>query len=344
MHGKRGFASDNNAGIHPEVLQAIDRANSGHCVGYGDDSFTAEAQQEFRRHFGEEVKVFFVFTGTGANVLAVRSVTQSYNSIICAHPAHLNVDECGAPENFTGCKIETLPSADAKIRPEQIEGLLEFHGNEHHAQPRVISITQTTELGTVYRIAEIEALADFAHRNGMVLHMDGARLSNAAVSLKCSLRAVTGDAGVDVLSFGGTKNGLMLGEAVVFFKPELAEGFKYIRKQGMQLGSKMRFISAQFTALLRNELWHQNAEHANRMARYLARLLKHVPGVHIVHEVEANAVFAKIPAHIVEELQRRSFFYLWDSKETVARFMASFDTTEEDVDQFVASIRELIAD
>jgi threonine aldolase len=338
------FASDNNAGIHPVVLQAIGNANEGHCIGYGDDPFTAAAYQEFRKQFDEDVQVFFVFNGTGANVLALRSVVQSYHSVICAKHSHLNVDECGAPENFTGCKIETLPSTDGKIRPEQIEVLLEYQGIEHHAQPRVISITQSTELGTVYRVEEIKALADLAHRNGLLLHMDGARLSNAAAFLECSLRAVSSDAGVDILSFGGTKNGLMLGEAVIFFRPELAEGFKYIRKQGMHLGSKMRFISAQFTALLRDELWLQNARHANRMARYLAQRLKGERGVKIVQEVEANAVFAKIPGDIVDELRQRFFFYLWDSRETVARFMTAFDTTEEDVDGFATFIRELIAD
>jgi threonine aldolase len=340
----RGFASDNNAGIHPAVLQAITTANEGHCIGYGDDPFTAAAYQEFKEYFGEEVQVFFVFNGTGANVLALRSMAQSYHSIICSQLSHLNVDECGAPENFTGCKIETLPSTNGKIRPEQIERFLEYHGVEHHAQPRVISITQSTELGTVYRVEEIKALADFSHRNGMLLHMDGARLSNAAAFLDCSLRAVSGDAGVDVLSFGGTKIGLMLGEAVIFFRPELAEGFKYIRKQGMHLGSKMRFISTQFTALLREGLWLQNARHANRMARYLAQRLKSERGVRIVQKVEANAVFAKIPGDIVEELKGRFFFYLWDSREMVARFMTAFDTTEEDVEGLVACIRELTSD
>jgi len=339
---KRGFASDNNSGMHPAILQAIDDVNRGHCRGYGDDPFTEEAVQEFRKQFGRDIEVFFVFTGTGANVLGIRSVVESYNSIICAHSSHVNVDECGAPENFTGCKVETLPSEDGKIGFEQIEPLLRFHGHEHHVQPKVISITQPTELGTVYSIDEIAALADFAHQRELILHVDGARLSNAAAFLNCSLRETSGDAGVDVLSFGGTKNGMMLGEAVIFFRPELAKGFSYIRKQGMHLGSKMRFISAQFTALLKYDLWLHNARHTNRMAQYLARQLREVKGCRIVQEVQSNAVFAEIPPSIVEELQSRFFFYLYDPGKTVARFMTSFDTTEEDVDQFAASMQELI--
>jgi threonine aldolase len=338
----RGFASDNNSGIHPDILEAIVRANGGHFVAYGDDPFTARAVREFRRHFGKQAEVFLVFTGTGANTLSVRAAAQSYQSVVCATSSHLSVDECGAPENFTGCKVITVASTDGKIDPSRVAPYLHYAGNQHHVQPRMISITQPTELGTVYRLEEIEALAEFAHENDMLLHMDGARLCNAAASLHCTLGATSGDAGVDVLSFGGTKNGMMVGEAVVLFRTDLAADFAYIRKQGMHLASKMRFLSAQFIAFFDEELWLRNATHANKMAGYLARRLSEMPDCRIVQEVEANAVFARIPPEIVEDLQSRYFFYLWDSDQTIARFMTSFDTEREDIDGFVSALRELI--
>src|SRR5829696_8722857 len=247
---KRSFASDNNAGVHPEMIDAIRAANDGHVVAYGDDPFTERAVKVFQKHFGKDIAVYFVFGGTGANVLGLNAMTDSYEAVICAETAHVNVDECGAPEKFTGCKLLALPTPDGKLRVEQIRPLLHGIGVEHHVQPGVITISQATEMGTVYTRKELKTLADFAHENGMLLHVDGARLANAAVSLNTTLKEITADAGVDVLSFGGTKNGMMYGEAVVFFDQKLAGDFKYIRKQGMHLPSKMRFISAQFEALL----------------------------------------------------------------------------------------------
>ncbi len=243
MTGRRSFASDNSAGVHPDVLEAIVDANVGHVPAYGDDPYTARAVAQFRRVFGEGIEVFFVYGGTGANVLAIHAVTESYHSVICAESAHINVDECGAPEKFTGCKLLTVRTADGKLRAEDVHPFMRGLGVEHHAQPRVVSITQATELGTVYRPEEIRALADTVHEYGMVLHMDGARIANAAVSLGCGLKAITADVGVDLLSFGGTKNGLLGGEALVFFRPEFAQDFRFLRKQAMQLASKMRFIA-----------------------------------------------------------------------------------------------------
>jgi threonine aldolase len=340
MNNSRGFASDNNSGIHPDVLQAITGANRGHCGGYGDDPYTAEALKTFKAVFGEDVVVFFVCTGTGANVLGLRAAAQSYHAIICAQSSHLHTDECGAPENYAGCKVMTLPSDDGKIAPRQIEPLLESCGDEHHSQPKFISISQPTEFGTVYTVEEITNLTDFAHANDLILHMDGARLSNAAVSLGCSLHAVSGDAGVDILSFGGTKNGMMIGEAVVFFDPEVASNFKYIRKQGMHLVSKMRFLAAQFTAYFKNDLWLHNAHHANRMAALLAQELENVPQCRVTQKVQTNAVFVAMPSEIVEELQNRCFFYVYDS---IGRLMTSFDTTEDDIHGFISDLQELLS-
>src|SRR6185295_11613883 len=291
----RSFASDNNAGVHPKIMEAIAAANDGHVIAYGDDPYTARAVKLFRRELGKEAEVFFVFGGTGANVLGLKAGTESHHAIICAQTAHINVDECGAPEKFTGCKLLPIATPDGKIRLEQIKPLLHEVGFEHHVQPRVISVSQATEMGTVYRPAELKALAKFAHAKDMLLHVDGARLANAAASLKVKLKEITRDAGVDILSFGGAKNGMMYGEAVVFFDKSLAKNFKYTRKQGTHLPSKMRFISAQFEALLTDELWRRNAEHANRMAQLLAGELRKIPQVTITQKVEANGVFAVIP-------------------------------------------------
>jgi threonine aldolase len=339
----RGFASDNNSGIHPIILNAIYHANSGHCRGYGDDPFTESAVETFREQFGNEVDVYFVFTGTASNVLGIRTLTQSYNTIFCAESSHLNVDECGAPENYTGCKVLTLPTPNGKIASDQIRPHLDAIGNEHQSQPRVVSITQPTELGTVYTIEELKLLAQFTQKNGMLLHMDGARLCNAAVSLGRSLREISGETGIDVLSFGGTKNGMMNGEAIVFFNRELSKNFKYIRKQGMHLASKMRFISAQFIAFFEDDLWMQNARHSNEMARILARELEKIPECTIVQNVEANAVFIVIPNEIIEKLRKRYFFYVWDSNRSIVRLMTSFDTKKDDISGFISAMKELIA-
>ncbi|HKS08863.1 MAG TPA: low specificity L-threonine aldolase [Pyrinomonadaceae bacterium] len=339
---KRSFASDNNAGVHPEMIEAIAAANDGHVVAYGNDPLTARAVKVFQKHFGKDAQVHFVFGGTGANVLGLKSITHSYDAIICADTAHINTDECGAPEKFTGCKLLSLHTPDGKIRVDQIKPFLHGVGVEHHVQPRVISVSQATEMGTVYTKSELKTLARFAHDHDMLLHVDGARIANAAVSLNASLKELTVECGVDLLSFGGTKNGMMYGEAVVFLNKNLGQGFKYIRKQGMHLPSKMRFISAQFEALLSGDLWRRSAAHANRMARLLASELEKVPGIKLTQPVEANGVFAIIPEKYIAALQKKYFFYIWDEETSECRFMASFDTTEEDIQEFVALVRKIV--
>jgi threonine aldolase len=339
---KRSFASDNNAGVHPEIIDAIKAANEGHVIAYGGDPITARAIELFHKHFGSDVAVYFVFGGTGANVLGLKAITNSYHAIICADGAHVHVDECGAPEKFTGCKLLTLPTPDGKLRVDQIKPLMHGIGVEHHVQPGVISISQATEMGTIYTPDELKALADFAHDHGMRLHVDGARLANAAVSLNATLREITTDVGIDVLSFGGTKNGMIYGEAVVFFDKDLASDFKYIRKQGMHLPSKMRFVSAQFEALLAGDLWRRGATHANRMAQLLGNELAKVPQIKITQPVETNGVFAIIPAEYIPALQEKYFFYVWDPEISEVRLMASFDTTEEDIRDFVQFVRETV--
>jgi threonine aldolase len=337
----KNFASDNNSGVHPEIMEAMMRVNVGHVVGYGADFYTERAIRKFKEYFGEDIEVFFVFNGTGANVTGLKTITESFNAIICSSYAHINSDECGAPEKFTGCKLLTIPSVDGKIRVREIEPLLKGLRDQHHSQPKVISITQATELGKVYTVEEIRAIADFAHNNGLYLHMDGARIANAAASLGLTLKELTKDVGVDILSFGGTKNGMMYGEAVVFFNPDLAPNFKFFRKQGMQLASKMRYIAAQFEALLTDDLWLRNAKNSNNMAQYLAGEASKIPQIQITQEVEANGVFAQIPREWVTRLQEHYFFYVWNPQDSIVRWMTSFDTTEEDVRDFIDIIREL---
>jgi threonine aldolase len=336
---RRGFASDNNAGVHPSILAALPEVNEGHVIAYGDDPYTKKASAQLREIFGQETEVFFVFIGTAANVLGLSTVTQSYHAVICPETAHINVDECGAPEKFSGCKLLTCNTPDGKLTVDMIASHMHGIGFEHHVQPRVVSITQATELGTVYTLDEIREIAKYTHEHGMLLHMDGARISNAAVSLECGFYEMTGGAGVDVLSFGGTKNGLMYGEAIIFFNPTLCEDFKYRRKQGMQLASKMRYIAAQFSAFLENDLWKENASHANRMARKLYAAVKDISGVEVTRQVESNAVFAKIPSHIVPALQDEFFFYVWDEEVSEVRWMCSFDTTEADIEAFISLLR-----
>jgi threonine aldolase len=336
----RGFSSDNNAGVHPEILEAIARANRGHVVAYGDDDYTRSAIRKFEEHFGADIAVFFTFNGTGANVLSLQALARSFHSVLCSDYAHIYTDECGAPEKHTGCKLIPLPQQAGKITLDSIHHAYHGIGDEHHAQPRVISITQSTEMGTVYRPEEIQAFARFAHEHGMFLHMDGARIANAAVSLGQTLRQATRDLEVDVLSFGGTKNGILGGEAVVFFHPEHGHDFLYLRKQSMQLASKMRFIAAQFEALLTNDLWRRSAEHANRMARVLEKEISRIPGVRVVWKVEANGVFVQIPRHSIEKIKQHYFFYVWMEEESIVRWMCSFDTTEDDIRKFAEVVAE----
>ena len=338
----RGFASDNNAGASLEVIQKLAEVNQGHVVGYGDDSYTAEATGIFKEHFGHLAVPYFVFTGTGANVLSIATGGSPFKSVFCAETAHIQVDECGAPERFAGCKLIPIPSGNGKIAPESLKDHMTGFGFEHHSQPGIISISQTTEMGTVYKIDEIRKLSDFAHKYGLLLHVDGARLSNAAVALNMSFKEMTADAGVDILSFGGTKNGLIAAESVVFFKEELAENFKYIRKQGMQLASKMRFISAQFIAFFKHDLWKKNAEHANKMAQRLYLAVKDIPEVKITQPVEANGIFAIIPKPVIPKLQEEFFFYVWNEERGEVRWMTAFDTTEEDIEHFVRKLKDLL--
>ncbi len=344
MKPVRSFASDNNAGVHPKVLRAITAVNRGHVVGYGDDRYTEAAVRKFKQHFGSDIEVFVVFNGTAANCLSLKAMTESYHAVICAEAAHIYTDECGAPEKFTGCKLIPIPTADGKLTVDAVRHAYHGIGDQHHVQPRVISITQVTEMGTVYTPKEVRDLARFAHERDMFLHMDGARVANAAVSLGLTLREASRDLGVDVLSFGGTKNGAMGAEAVVFFNKKFDRDFLYLRKQGMQLASKMRYISAQLDALLSNNLWRKNAQHANRMAKLLEREISKIPKVEIVYKVEANGVFARIPRAAISKLQKRYFFYVWDEDRSVVRWMCSFDTTEQDVKQFAKFVAQTLGD
>jgi threonine aldolase len=346
----RGFASDNYSGVHPEVLAAIAAANEGHQVAYGEDAYTARLQEVFAQHFGEDVEAFPVFNGTGANVTGLQSMLPRWGAVVAAGTAHINTDEGGAPERVAGIKLLTVPTPDGKLTPELIDREAWGWGDEHRAQPLVVSITQTTELGTAYTADEIRAIAEHAQGLGMRVHLDGARLANAAASLGLPLRAFTRDAGVDVLSFGGTKNGAVGAEAIVVLNPEASEGLTYLRKLNMQLASKMRFVSAQLIALLEGDLWLRSASHANAMARRLRDALDaglaagELPGLGFTQATESNGVFASLPAGVADRLRDRGFrFYDWDAARGEVRWMCSFDTTEADIDAFVSGIREELA-
>lgn len=332
----KSFGSDNHSGIHPQVLDAITRANYEHATAYGDDQYTELAISRFKHIFGQNIEVFFAFNGTGANCLSLLSASSSFNSIICVDTAHINVDECGAPEKLTGCKLVTIPNVDGKLTVEMARTALHGFNFEHHCQPRVISITQSTELGTLYTLDEIRALSCLAHSHNMYLHIDGARFANAVVSLGCTPAQMV--QGCDILSFGGTKNGMMIGEAVVILNPELAHDFKYKRKQSMQLCSKMRFISAQFIGYFQDDLWLTLARHSCKMARLLAHEIEQC--VTISRPVESNALFAVMPSDVIQTLQKEYFFYVWDESTNEVRLMCSFDTTEQDVMKFANAIKD----
>ncbi|MEV7632190.1 low specificity L-threonine aldolase [Microbacterium sp. NPDC089318] len=343
----RGFASDNYSGIHPEVLAAIAAANDGHQIAYGEDQYTERLQQVFRGHFGDSAHAFPVFNGTGANVTGLQSMLPRWGAVIAASTAHINVDEGGAPERIGGFKLLTVPTDDGKLTPELVDREAWGWGDEHRAQPLVVSITQSTELGTLYTVDEIKALADHAHERGMKLHLDGARISNAAAALDVPLGAFTTDAGVDVLSFGGTKNGAMLGEAIVVLNPDAAEGLLYSRKFNMQLSSKMRFVSAQLIALLEGDLWLRNARHSNAMAQRLRAEVEQgiadgsIHGVGFTQPTQSNGVFATLPDGVADRLREKFRFYDWDAARNEVRWMCSFDTQESDVDAFVAELARL---
>ena len=349
---KKGFASDNWSGVCPEIMEALADINKGHIFAYGEgeEEVSQTAFRKFEEHFGKDIKVFFVYNGTAANVLGVGHLINSYQAIVAAHSAHLNEDECGAPEKFIGAKILEIHTDNGKIVPEQVKPFLSSIGFQHHSQPKVISISQVTEMGTVYTKEEIKALADFAHENNMYIHMDGARISNAVAALNTDFRNITTDVGVDVLSFGGTKNGLMFGEVVIFFNKKLAFDFEYARKQGMQLHSKMRFIASQFTQYLTDDLWRKNAEIANNMAKKLAKKISLIPELSISNKVEANGVFVLMPSELIPKLQKHYFFHVWKESPVYegnipmkeVRLMCSWDTTKEDIDGFIDLILELV--
>ena len=334
----RGFGSDNHAGVHPDVLAAVAAANQGHAGAYGADPWTERAEAVFRRHFGAAARAFCVFNGSGANVAAIDALTGPQEAVICTDVAHMHVDECGAPERVAGTKLLTVAQRAGKLDAGDVARWEARRDDEHQAQPRVVSITQSTELGTVYTVDETRAIADAAHALGMYLHDDGARLANAAAALGLPLAALTTEAGVDAVSFGGTKNGLLGGDAVVFCRPELGERFAFTRKQLLQLASKMRFVSAQFEALLDGELWLANARHANAMAVRLAAAVDPLDGVEISHPVEANAVFARLPRPAIDELLREHRFYVWNEQADEVRWMCAWDTAPEDVDGFAAAV------
>jgi threonine aldolase len=340
--GLTSFGSDNHAGVHSDVLAAIAEANTGDAPAYGDDPWTRRAEELFRAHFGPDAEAFPVFTGTAANVLALGSVLRPYEAAICSDVAHVHTDECGAPERHLGAKLLTAATVDGKVGVESVAPQLWGIGDEHHVQARLLSITQSTELGTRYAVDELRALTDWAHAHDLVVHVDGARLANAAAGLGVGLGDVTTGCGVDLLSFGGTKNGALGAEAVVFLRPGLSDGFRFRRKQGMQLASKMRFVSVQLVALLTDDLWRRNATHANAMASRLADGVAAVPGVRVTRPVEANAVFAIPPADAVAPLQERFPFYVWDGGTGEVRWMTSFSTTEADVDAFISALGELV--
>jgi threonine aldolase len=336
----RGFASDNYAGVHPEVIAAIAAANEGHQTAYGGDVYTERLQQLVVEHFGARAEVFPVFNGTGANVVGLQSMLPRWGAVICTSVAHIHTDEAGAPERVAGLKLLAVPAPDGKLTPDLIDREAWGWGDEHRAQPLAVSITQTTELGTAYTAAELRAIADHAHAHGMALHMDGARLANAAAHLGATLREFTTDAGVDLLSFGGTKNGLLFGEAVVVLNPSASEGLTYLRKLNMQLASKMRFISAQLIAILTDDLYLRSARHANAMATRLRAAVEGAPGLTITQPTESNVVFAILPPGVADRLRARFRFYDWDQATGEVRWMCAFDTTEADVDAFAAAVRE----
>jgi threonine aldolase len=338
MAADRYFISDNAAGVHPDVLAALARANDGHASAYGDDAFTARAIETLRGHFGARSEVLLALTGTGANVISLQSLIQSWQAIVCADSSHLHHDECGAAEKFTGSKVLTAPTVEGKLTAAAIAPLLAGTGVVHRVQPRVVTVSQCTEWGTVYKPEELATLADWCHAHGLLLHVDGARLCNAAAALDCSLAAITTDCGVDVVSFGGTKNGVMCAESVVFLDPALAAHAAYYRKQAMQLASKMRYVAVQFEALLGGDLWRRNALHANAMAARLAAAVADIDRLEIVMPVESNAVFARLPRAAIATLQRETPFVVWREADAIVRWMTSWDTTEDDVDRFAESV------
>ncbi|MFI3279263.1 MAG: beta-eliminating lyase-related protein [Rikenellaceae bacterium] len=340
----RSFGSDNNSGVHPLIFKALEEANVDHAIGYGDDKWTEAAAAKIKEAFGPSADPYFLFNGTGANSVAIQSVTRPFNSIICATSAHIYVDECGAPQKMSGCSVVAIPTADGKLSAELIKPHLNNFGVCHHSQPGVVYISQTTELGTVYTIEEIRSIADLIHAHGMYLHMDGARLANAAAYLGCSFKEMTVDAGVDVLSFGGTKNGMMMGESVISFKEEISVNMQYYRKQSAQLASKLRYLSAQFIPYLENNLWLENAQKANAAAAKLYEALKKYEAVEFTQEAQTNQLFLKMPKEAIEKLLEDYFFYIWNEHTCEVRFVTSWDTTEKDIADLIASFEKVLSE
>lgn len=338
----RSFASDNNSGVHPLVMEALNLANRDHAVGYGDDPWTVEAVKKVKEEFTSDCEPLFVFNGTGSNAIALQLATRPYNAILCAETAHIYVDECGAPARMTGCHVRPIATTDGKLTPELIRPHLKNFGEQHHSQPGAIYISQCTELGTIYTVEELKALTGLAHEYGLYVHMDGARLANACVALNATFKELTVDCGIDVLSFGGTKNGLMLGESVIVFNDALKAEARYIRKQSAQLASKLRYLSCQFTAYLTDELWKKNATHANKMAVDLYNGLVSIPGVSFTQKMESNQLFLTMPRKVIDKLLESYYFYFWNEPANEIRLVTSFDTTEADIQSFLAAVHAAI--
>ena len=338
----RSFASDNNSGIHPQIIQAVIDANQGHAVGYGDDALTAEADAVFKKIFGDDVKPYFVFNGTGSNVVALQAVTSTYQSIICSKTAHIYSDECGAPAKATSAVLTALSTPDGKLTVDLVAAELHGLGVQHHSQPKVISISQSTEIGTVYTVEELKTLCNFAHSHNLYIHLDGSRLANACASLGVGMRELSRDCGVDILSLGGTKNGMMTGEAVIAFHPEWNERLMYYRKQSAQLYSKMRYFSAQYISYFKDDLWLQNAKHSNEMAQYLAKQIQNLQGVKFTQKVSANSLFLILPKDVIRKMLEYYFFYMWNEETNEIRLVCSWDTTQADVDDFVNRLKTML--
>lgn len=338
---KRGFGSDNHSGVHPELMQALIEANRGHAPSYGTDVWSEKAEQKFKEHFGPDTQVFYVFNGTAANALALRALAQSFESVLCSDVSHINVDECGAPELFFGGKLISVKSTEGKITPEGLKPHLIRGGDQHFSQPRVLSLTQPTELGTVYSLEELKALCDFAKTHRLLIHIDGTRISNASHWLKAPFKEFTTDLGVDVVSFGGTKNGLMFGEALLFLQKGAVKSFKFIRKQAAQLPSKSRFLAASFDRYLTNSLFQEISSHECKMAEHLCQELLKIPQIKVTQPRQSNAVFAIIPKTWIKILRQDFFFYVWDEATFECRLMTSWDTQVEDINDFIAKIRSL---
>lgn len=335
------FMSDNNSGVHPKIMEAIININNGHDYSYGNDSTTKKAIEKIKELIGKDVDVYFVTTGTAANVIGLSGILKPYEAIVCADIAHINVDECGALERFSGSKILQIPTENDKICKEEVRKFLHSLGDEHQSQPRIISISQTTETGILYSMEEIKDLAEFAHENNMLLHIDGARIANAVVALDTTFKEMITDTGVDLLSFGGTKNGMMIGETIISLNKDLSKAFKFYIKQGMQLLSKMRFVSAQFVAYLSNDLWRENALNANNMGKYFAKRLSGISEITLKNEPETNMIFANMDKYLIKALQEKFDFYVIDEESGLVRLVTSFDTNKEDIDKFVDFAKEI---